>query len=407
MSYQKHNFEAGAVLFASQLNDMDNQIEFLSNQGSSFSDDFKEALLNCFENVAWINENGQAYYDALYDSLYPDNMWFITNILTGCTTSNNATSILKNNSYVATITANQGYTLNGATVNILMGGNDVTNLYYSSGSINIPNVTGDLVITVTASSSVVSIDAVFTQGSAKIYDTDTLDTLRQYLVVTATYSDSTTAVVTDYTLSGTLTAGTSTITVSYSGETDTFSVTVTAWTLQWSVLDGGLPTAVAPNDWQASRIGTTGNSVTFDQTNGIKWVGNAGSYDIWPTNYTTASNSVLEIIVNFKTISAITDIMLYLARTNDSLIAMLYSDGIHVNYAANPAIGGTAFATNMDYVLRLERTSTNGKITLNNTLIYNGEIRTGRSDTNKITLTTTGSGSAWEGYIKAIRYWEG
>ena len=59
MSYQKHNFEAGAVLFASQLNDMDNQIEFLSNQGSSFSDDFKEALLNCFENVAWINENGQ------------------------------------------------------------------------------------------------------------------------------------------------------------------------------------------------------------------------------------------------------------------------------------------------------------------------------------------------------------
>ena len=226
MSYQKHNFEAGAVLFASQLNDMDNQIEFLSNQGSSFSDNFKTALLNCFENVAWINENGQTCYDALYDSLYPDNMWFITNILTGCVTSNNATNILKNNSYVATITANEGYTLDGATVSITIGGNDVTNLYYSSGSINIPNVTGDLVITVLASSAVASISAVFTQGSATIYDTDSLDTLKQYLTVTATYADSTTAVVTDYTLSGTLTAGTSTITVSYGGKTDTFSVTV-------------------------------------------------------------------------------------------------------------------------------------------------------------------------------------
>ena len=60
-----------------------------------------------------------------------------------------------------------------------------------------------------------SISAAFTQGSAVIYDTDSLDTLKQYLTVTANYSDGTSATVTDYTLSGTLTAGTSTITVSY------------------------------------------------------------------------------------------------------------------------------------------------------------------------------------------------
>lgn len=79
--------------------------------------------------------------------------------------------------------------------------------------------------------TVESITAVFTQGSATIFDTDSLDTLRQYLVVTATFSDSTTATVTDYTLSGTLSAGTSTITVSYGGKTDTFSVTVTSTAL--------------------------------------------------------------------------------------------------------------------------------------------------------------------------------
>lgn len=76
----------------------------------------------------------------------------------------------------------------------------------------------------------VSISAVFTQGQTVVYDTDSLDSLKPMLVVTATYSDSSTQTVpsTDYTLSGTLTVGTSTITVSYEGHTDTFTVTVSA-----------------------------------------------------------------------------------------------------------------------------------------------------------------------------------
>jgi len=76
----------------------------------------------------------------------------------------------------------------------------------------------------------VSISAVFNQGSATIYDTDTLDTLKQYLTVTAAYSDGTTEVVNDYTLSGTLTVGTSTITIEYGeygGKSTTFDVVVT------------------------------------------------------------------------------------------------------------------------------------------------------------------------------------
>lgn len=106
--------------------------------------------------------------------------------------------------------------------------------YYSSGTINIPNVTGDIVITATAVPAVVSsISAVFVQGDNVIYDTDTLDDLKQYLTVTATYEGGITAVVTDYTLSGTLTVGTSTITATYMSKTDTFSVTVTERTLTY------------------------------------------------------------------------------------------------------------------------------------------------------------------------------
>lgn len=84
--------------------------------------------------------------------------------------------------------------------------------------------------------NLVSISAVYTQ-SGTVYDTDTLDSLKPDLVVTAHYNDSTTAVVTGYTLSGTLAVGTSTITVRYSGKTTTFSVTVSQhWSYSMSDL---------------------------------------------------------------------------------------------------------------------------------------------------------------------------
>ena len=72
-----------------------------------------------------------------------------------------------------------------------------------------------------------SISAVYTQSST-VYTNDSLDSLKTDLVITAHYSDSTTAVVTNYTLSGTLVEGTSTITATYGDKTTTFNVTVTA-----------------------------------------------------------------------------------------------------------------------------------------------------------------------------------
>ena len=73
--------------------------------------------------------------------------------------------------------------------------------------------------------SLVSISAVYTQ-SGTVYETTALDDLKNDLVVTAHYDDSTESEVSDYTLSGTLTYGTSTITVTYGGQTATFDVTV-------------------------------------------------------------------------------------------------------------------------------------------------------------------------------------
>ena len=72
--------------------------------------------------------------------------------------------------------------------------------------------------------------ATFTQGDHVVYDTDSLDSLKPYLTVQEqwTYNVLEDVAETDYTLSGTLTAGTSTITVTHEGLTATFTVTVTA-----------------------------------------------------------------------------------------------------------------------------------------------------------------------------------
>lgn len=129
-------------------------IDAASTISSGLTDDIKQALLDCFEHVAWTDEHGQDYVDALEAALYPP----------------------------------------------------------------VPPA------------SLVSISAVYTQ-SGTVYNTDTLDSLKSDLVVSALYDDQTTATVTAYTLSGTLTVGTSTITVAYNGKTTTFTVTVTSYEL--------------------------------------------------------------------------------------------------------------------------------------------------------------------------------
>lgn len=115
---------------------------------------------------------------------------------------------------------------------------------------------------------VTSITVVFNQGENKIYETDDINTLRQYLTVTAHFEDQSHEVITEYTLSGTLEAGTSTITASYGGKTATFNVTVT------SVLFGYV-TVGSPTITSDYRMTTTdGNFIktpfNFDN-NGKPW----------------------------------------------------------------------------------------------------------------------------------------
>jgi lysophospholipase L1-like esterase len=159
----------------------------------------------------------------------------ITRNLTNCKSSKSVATVTEGTAHTETITANSGYTLTGATISVTMGGVNISS-YYSNGVLNIPSVTGNIVITVKAVQETIEpdepevtlahIDVVFNQGNNVIYETDSLETLKQYLTVTAKYSNGTVETITSYSLNGLLNVGTNTITVFYEDKTNTFVVTV-------------------------------------------------------------------------------------------------------------------------------------------------------------------------------------
>ena len=191
--------------------------------------DTKTALLQIAEKTAYIDANGQDYYDALFDALYPP-------VRATSVTLNKNSLVFGSSGVSETLTAS--VLPNNHEDTVVWGTSDSSVAVVSDGIVtSVGNGSATIYATcgpVHASASVIvsgvtleSISATYTQ-SGTVYDTDSLDSLTPDLVVTATWSDASTTIVpsTAYTLSGTLEWGTSTITVEYGGKTDTFSVTV-------------------------------------------------------------------------------------------------------------------------------------------------------------------------------------
>lgn len=222
-----------------QLDDLKEDIENISG----ISDDVKTALLQIAQKVAYIDDDGADYYQDLYDALYPAipataitlsdaSLSFLTlnqtATLTATVTPSNTTDTVvweSSNNSVATVSSSGVVTSTGLGSAIITA---------TAGSVS---ATCSVVV---ASATVTSIEATYTQGGT-VYNYNSLNSLKADLVVVATWSDSTTSTVSasDYTLSGTLAEGTSTITVSYGGKTDTFTVIVTgsAYTHYWDFTD--------------------------------------------------------------------------------------------------------------------------------------------------------------------------
>lgn len=233
--------------------------------GTGLTEEIRQALLQIARKVAYIDEHGQTYYNNLYDALYAIQAITVSPTRLGLRT-------LGATSQLIGATVPSGGTITWTSSNPAVATVSDTGLVtsVSYGTATITAASGGKSATcsvIVAQAQLESITAVYTQ-SGTVYDTDTLDSLKPDLVVTAYYDNQTSAAVTDYTLSGTLTVGTSTITVSYAGLTDTFSVTVTHAT----------PTYVS--DGLVARWDGIDNTGNGHDSSATTWKDLVGSYDI-------------------------------------------------------------------------------------------------------------------------------
>lgn len=277
----------------------------------------KQALLNCFAHVAWIDDQGQSYYNALESELFPDTaLESITAVFTPEQAAPVTIDPTRVSAYISTdgkwtassdsysvcvpVTSGKRYALTWSTTDSSSVGTIFRYGFSDTNTASGQTLSGWIRSTpqdsqntqviasgaylvlqfgVSVAPSIVSNNYfTLTELATPIYDTDSLDTLRQYLTVTATYSDSTTATVTDYTLSGTLTAGTSTITVGYGGKTDTFNVAVTEFGGKLGYIDTGLAMLLDGIANGENGAHNTTVSTLYDQSgNNKNWVIDAGT----------------------------------------------------------------------------------------------------------------------------------
>lgn len=216
---------ASVAELKADLEDLDERIDGL---GDGVPTEVRQAMLALFSSAAYA-ETG------LTDEIAVIESWAAVVTAISLNQSSISISGANTNQLVATTTPAGGTVTwassdtNVATVSssgLVTGvGNGSCTITASCGGKN-----ATCSVTVSGFATLTSISAVYTQ-SGTVYNTDTLDSLKDDLVVTAHYDDTTTANVpsADYTLSGTLEVGTSTIVVSYGGKTTTFNVTVTEY----------------------------------------------------------------------------------------------------------------------------------------------------------------------------------
>lgn len=151
---------------------------------------FAQAVEAVFKNVVFRNANTQAYdyLSSVVQQLKPDGMVSVNYSLTNCTINTSVAYVMKGSSFTATITPNDNTEFQSLTVT--MGGSDVTETVVEDKTINITNVTGDIVIIAIAKSLFLAdgyeaLDYVYSSGNGDAYiDTDWIMTdLKEKIVV--------------------------------------------------------------------------------------------------------------------------------------------------------------------------------------------------------------------------------
>lgn len=127
-------------------------VPLLYGLADSFRNRWVSFLLSCGISIDKINAFRAAMIDGTPEMIsITVPIYTITNTLNNVINSNAAQSIEELQAYTATLTAAAGYVI--SAVSITMGGADVSS-YYADGAIRIPSVTGNIIITATATAIV-------------------------------------------------------------------------------------------------------------------------------------------------------------------------------------------------------------------------------------------------------------
>ena len=137
---------ADAAVVGNRLSALSEEIANLPSGGSGLTTDEKTLLLTLVKNAKYA-ENVQPAYEQL-EALFNGGAivtYTVTNNLTDLTTDNEAATITAGFPYKATLADAAGN--KPTSVEVVMGGVDVSGEYYADGVIDIPSVGGELVIT--------------------------------------------------------------------------------------------------------------------------------------------------------------------------------------------------------------------------------------------------------------------
>ena len=128
------------------------RLDSVGNVSGGLNSVAKSLLISILQNAVFVtnqSENIKALNDALNSSSTPsDSIYTITNTLTNVTTSNNLVFVTENSPYSTILKIDENCVLE--TVIITMNGIDITPTVLSGTVINIPKVTGNVVIIATA-----------------------------------------------------------------------------------------------------------------------------------------------------------------------------------------------------------------------------------------------------------------
>lgn len=222
----------GAAADAKKTGDEISALKSQIEQSGGLTSAIKSALLQLAQKVTYIDDDGQRYYNDLYDALYPP---IVYTAITLNKSSLPFGSLNTTQTLVATTTPSGGnvtWSSSNTSVATVSQTGVVTSVGYGNATITATcgSLTAQCSVAI-AQATVTSISASYTQ-SETVYPNTPLNDLKNGLVVTALWSNGTTSTVAkaDYTVSGTLTEETSTITVAYGGKTTTFNVTVSTRT---------------------------------------------------------------------------------------------------------------------------------------------------------------------------------